>query len=272
VTEERRWFVTDGQSHTGPLTLDELREQLARPSEGLARLVWREGMPDWAAPDQVPELAAPPPPPSRPEPREPMFSLGTKDPRWFMVGLPKLAVMMVTTLGLYQLYWFYKQWDRVRDAGDNLAPAARSLFSLVFCYSLFRRIVDSTHAVGVQTRLPAWLLAVGFIVPSLMWRADGPAAFLGLLAFVPLVAAQRLANEVALGQGSTEDRNTRLTWRNWVVVVIGGAFLALILLGLALAPTRSGTSNRQLPAMALRNPWSWTAFSDASRSASLSVS
>jgi hypothetical protein len=191
-------------------------------------------MKDWTMPDQVPELAAPLPPPSRPEPREPMLAFGMKDPRWFMVGVPKLAVMMVATFGLYQLYWFYKQWDRVRDAGDNLSPAARSLFSLIFCYSLFRRIIDSTHAVGVQTRSPAWLLTVGFILPSLMWRADGPEAFLGLLAFVPLVAAQRIANSVALGQGSTEDRNTRLTWRNWVVVVIGSIFLGLVLLGLAL--------------------------------------
>ena len=93
--------------------------------------------------------------------------LGTKDPQWFLVGERKLPVMMLVTLGLYQLYWFYKQWERVRDAGDNVAPAPRAIFTLIFCHSLFRRIIDSTHAVGVKTSLPAWLLTVGFIVPSL---------------------------------------------------------------------------------------------------------
>jgi hypothetical protein len=188
-------------------------------------------MKEWTAPELVPELAAPPPPPGRPEPREPMFMLGMKDPHWFLVGGVKLAVMFVGTLGLYQLYWFYKQWDRVRDAGDNVAPAPRALFSLLFCYSLFRRIVDSTHAVGVITRVPPALLAVGFIVPSLMWKAEGLASFLGFLAFVPMVAAQRLANLVALRQGSTEDRNTRLTWLNWVSVVVTSLLLALVALG-----------------------------------------
>jgi hypothetical protein len=229
-----RWFLTDGQSQQGPLTLEALREELARPGRGLARLVWREGMTEWTAADLVPELAAPTPPPSRPEPREPMFMLGMKDPRWFLVGAVKLAVMMVVTFGLYQIYWFYKQWDRVRDAGDHVAPAPRSLFSLIFCYSLFRRIIDSTHAVGVATSLSAWLLAVGFIVPSLMWRADGLVAFLGFLAIVPLVAAQRIATAVALGQGSTEDRNTRLTLLNWAGVVVMGGLFVLLVLGAAL--------------------------------------
>ena len=231
---DERWFVTDGQSQTGPLPLEGLREELARPSRGLARMVWREGMKEWMAPDLVPELAAPPPPPGRPEPREPMFMAGVKDPKWFQVGGVKLAVMFLATLGLYQLYWFYKQWDRVRDAGDNVAPAPRSLFSIIFCYSLFRRIVDSTHAVGLTTRVPPSLLAVGFILANLAFRMEGPESFLGFLAFVPLVAAQRIANAVALAQGSTEDRNTRLTWRNWIPIVIVAGLLGLIAIGAAL--------------------------------------
>jgi hypothetical protein len=76
-----RWFVTDGQTRQGPLTVEALREQLALPDHGLTRVVWREGMTEWTAPDLVPELAAPPPPPNVPEPREPLFTLGTRDPR-----------------------------------------------------------------------------------------------------------------------------------------------------------------------------------------------
>ena len=29
-----RWFLTDGQTQTGPLTLEALREELARPGQG----------------------------------------------------------------------------------------------------------------------------------------------------------------------------------------------------------------------------------------------
>jgi TolB-like protein len=53
---------------------------------------------------------------------------------------------------------------------------------------------------------------------------------LAFLAIVPLVAAQRNATAVALSQGSTEDRNTRLTPLNWVgVVAMAGIFVFLVL-------------------------------------------
>ena len=224
------------------MSLEALREELARPTEGRTRFVWRQGMTEWTTPDLVAELAAPPPPPSRPEPREPVLTFGTKDPQWFLVGGAKLAVMMVVTLGLYQLYWFYKQWDRVRDAGDNVAPAARAIFTIVFCYSLFRRIIDSTHAVGVQTRLPPLLLTLGFLLPSLIARANGPEALLGFLAIVSLVAVQRIATAVALAQGSTEDRNTRLTRANWAwIAALVGTFVIMVLaiaLGIAVPPPK----------------------------------
>jgi hypothetical protein len=249
---DERWFVTDGHSQTGPLSLEALRQELARPGRGFERRIWREGMSEWIAPDLVPELAAPPPPPGRPQPREPMFMLGTKDPKWFLVGEVKLAVMVVATFGLYQLYWFYKQWHRVRDAGESVAPVPRAIFSVVFCYSLFRRIMDSTHAAGVKAGIPPWVLAVGFILPSLTWKLDGSASFLGFLAFVPLVAAQHVASAVAVAQGSTDDRNTRLTLPNWAGLVVGSGLL--LILAISARPTSkaylssvAAAMNRTLP-------------------------
>ena len=41
-----RWFVSDGQSQTRPLTIEGLPEELARQGSELARVVWREGMND----------------------------------------------------------------------------------------------------------------------------------------------------------------------------------------------------------------------------------
>ena len=55
---DERWFLTDGQSQIGPLTLEALREELARPDRGLARVVWREGMKEWAPAITMPEFAS----------------------------------------------------------------------------------------------------------------------------------------------------------------------------------------------------------------------
>ena len=258
---DRVWFVTDGQSRRGPLAPEELRAELARSPAPDQLFVWRAGMKEWTAPDLVPELAGRALAPSAPGPRAPELSFGLTQPQWFLVGGAKLVVMSVITLGLYQLYWFYKQWDRVRDAGDNVQPAARSLFALVFCHSLFGRIVDSTYAVGVKAPTPAGGLTAAFILTSLAWRAPGAIGLLGFLSVVPLVVAQRVATEVALRQGSTEERNTHLTPLNWAGVAAAGGFALLGVLGViystwlraptsqAYLSTVASEMNRTLPTM-----------------------
>ena len=57
MTDDRIWFVADGHTRRGPMSLEALREELARRSEGRTRFVWREGMAGWATPDLVPELS-----------------------------------------------------------------------------------------------------------------------------------------------------------------------------------------------------------------------
>jgi len=65
--DEREWFFAEGPSQMGPVTRQELGDALSRLPAGT--LVWRAGMPTWAAAESVPELAdlvrrpAPPPPP-----------------------------------------------------------------------------------------------------------------------------------------------------------------------------------------------------------------
>src|SRR4051812_41818405 len=101
MNDDRIWFVADGHTRHGPMSLDGVRAELARRTEGRTRFVWRQGMADWTTADLVPELAAPPASPAPappPEPREPMLMLGTKGPRWFLVGEVKLVVMMLVTL------------------------------------------------------------------------------------------------------------------------------------------------------------------------------
>src|SRR5262245_22041834 len=59
-------------------------------------------------------------------------------PAWFAVGTAKLVVMSVATLGLYQIYWFYQQWKRVRDGGEDVWPLPRAIFGVLFSYPLFK--------------------------------------------------------------------------------------------------------------------------------------
>ena len=161
---------------------------------------------------------------------EPAGGAGTAaetGPAWFAVGPAKLVVMSIGTLGLYQVYWFYQQWRRVRDGGEDVRPLLRAIFGVLFCYPLFKRIVGSTGDVASPPVGPG-ALAVVYILLSVSWKLPSPFDLLSLLSVLPLAAVQRLASAGAERDFPRDDPNRRLTGANWLAVAVGAAFLGLL--------------------------------------------
>lgn len=154
-----------------------------------------------------------------------------------MVSLRKLLILYVGTLGVYQLYWFYKHWKQIKIAsGQDLWPVMRSIFSIFTAHSLFRDIDGVARQNGHQ---PAWSpgnIATWFVVITLAGYAAerlgalvdpdgivGAVVSLGsILAVVPLLQAQRVAN-LACGDPAGAS-NGRWTAINWVGLLFGGLF------------------------------------------------
>ena len=147
-----------------------------------------------------------------------------------MVGPAKLVVMSVVTLGLYQVFWFYQNWRQVRDVhGEDIWPVPRAIFSVIFCFSLFRRLEDEAALRGqVDAPSPA-LHAVAFFLLTLASRLPVPWGLIALASVVPLVPFQRAANAIALQAAPGTDPNTTFSGLNWVGIVVGGLFLLLAL-------------------------------------------
>lgn len=65
---DKVWYVAEGGQSVGPMSLDELKEGMARGNYTAQTMVFKQGMDGWKAAGQVPELggtpaaAAPPPP------------------------------------------------------------------------------------------------------------------------------------------------------------------------------------------------------------------
>src|SRR5689334_8216637 len=78
---------------------------------------------------------------------------------FFPCSLLKLAVMSFSTLRLFHIYWFYKNWRCIKErTGEDIAPAARSIFLIFFCYGLFKRIREHQETISTK-RLAAGPLA-----------------------------------------------------------------------------------------------------------------
>ncbi|KUM05503.1 hypothetical protein KIF53_04215 [Chromobacterium subtsugae] len=155
-----------------------------------------------------------------------------QQPAFFAVSPQKLFVMSLSTLGMYQVYWMYRHWQRVKQReGSDIWPFWRALFGYFFCYVLFRRIHDDCERAGVEG-LAAGPLAAGWVVICLLWKLPEPywlVSHAAILLLLPVQAAACRANE-ALAPGHA--RNDGYSGWNIAAIVLGGILWLLAIYGM----------------------------------------
>jgi hypothetical protein len=148
-------------------------------------------------------------------------------PVFFASSLLKLIVMSLVTLALYHIYWSYKNWKAVSLlTGQRLNAPIRAFFFPVTSYFLFRCIEEEGRKRGVDVSANAGFLALALFLLTTMQRLPDPYWVVGLLAFLPLLPMQSLANEINRRATPDADPNRRFRWWNVVAVVVGGLVLA----------------------------------------------
>jgi hypothetical protein len=161
----------------------------------------------------------------------------TGEPPFFAVSVVKLAVMCLCTFTLYEVYWFYKNWQRIADREQLTAwPLLRAIFAVLYCYPCFARMRDHEGASQLNSRLPALPLAIGFIVTTLTWRLPDPWSLISLSSLLFLLPVQHYANRLNAEARPSHDRNSRFGAWNWVAVIIGGGLALLVMAGIFLGP------------------------------------
>lgn len=97
-------------------------------------------------------------------------------PRFYVVSTNKLIYMAILTLGLYIVYWFYRNWAAYRDAtGDRVIPLLRAIIPVIFIFPLVHRIDEGLKQSGRQHEWSPNLLGAGF------WLIVAICVFSGIL-------------------------------------------------------------------------------------------
>jgi hypothetical protein len=168
-------------------------------------------------------------------------SLSAPNVPLYVVSLGKLSALYVATLGIYQIYWFYKHWQQHKAAtGENIMPFWRAVFSVFFVHKLFA--VISLRSSG--TEAPSWshakladifvVLTIINIVLTRIPSATDEVSILnligsvvGLMTIIPLRREQRIANIVSGDPDGT--RNAR--YGAGAIVAIGLGVLVWLTIG-----------------------------------------
>ncbi|MDH0450164.1 MULTISPECIES: hypothetical protein [unclassified Shewanella] len=160
----------------------------------------------------------------------------------FHVSLAKLTIMFVATFGLYQIYWFYKQWQALKAYYDLDAwPIARCIFTVFFTHSLFvyvdEYIKEDNRSYRWSHSALATVYVLLIVVSSILNNIEVlPTFFILISIFIPLAVlyplyeAQKAIN-FALEPLDYED-NSSLTWLNWIWIALFGFYWAMVIYAL----------------------------------------
>ncbi len=152
-------------------------------------------------------------------------------PMYFPVSPLKLIVMSVCTFGVYELYWFYKNWCLIKEREKlDIRPFWRAVFAYFFCLSCFKKIRTTAQTLNLKESIAAGPLAAGWIIVSLLWWLPDPYWLLFYFAMPFLIPVQILVTKVNATADPGCEENKRFTAWNIAAVVFGGMFLILILI------------------------------------------
>jgi len=113
----------------------------------------------------------------------------------YVISVTKLIVLSVATFGLFEVYWFYKQWKSIRAEEDiNVTPILRAIFATFTSYWLFKHISEMVKKVGKKRGLESGGLAIVYFILVATYKLPDPYWWVAILTFLPLIPAQNAIN------------------------------------------------------------------------------
>jgi hypothetical protein len=170
---------------------------------------------------------------------------GTPNPEsgqsyYFTPSTLKIILMSLVTLGLYELYWFYKNWVLIKarlpsdDPGKRMMPFWRAFFANFWAYSLFKDIKGCADRNGIPESFAIAPLAIGYFTLIAISQIDSPIWLISLLTFAMIVPVNKVA--IKINEKLCDDFVNHGEFTTWN---IAGLFFGGIILIAAVSETLS---------------------------------
>lgn len=154
------------------------------------------------------------------------------DAPYFPVARQKLIVMSVATLSLYQIYWFYRNFQRMNArVGSGASPFWRAIAAPLTAYGLFAAARTDAQSRFIAVQWSSAGLAAIYFLLTLCCFLDYPWWTIALCSVFALVPVHATMEEVNRKVAPATPRNDRYSAMDGVAIVIG---IALTILGLYL--------------------------------------
>ena len=174
---------------------------------------------------------------------KPVEAQGGSAVEYFAISPKRLALFSILSFGIYEIYWFYKNWEAVKKfEGQKIYPFWRAIIAVFFCYSLFKKVLESAKNHAYQNFYsPGWL-ATAYILLLLVGNGLSRVEsydigfnllwiIIAIATFIPLLLVQKAINfNNEKIKGDTELKR-EFSGGEVVLIVVGVIWFILVLFG-----------------------------------------
>jgi hypothetical protein len=168
---------------------------------------------------------------------------------YFNISIYRLIFLSIFTLGIYDIYWFYRNWKYIaQTTGRKLSPVGRGIFSIFFCHELFKNIGQKAEQSGHNKHYTYGLLSATYIIATILSNAtsradttqyDSSEIFyvnifiigLTIISVIPLYLIQKQVNFI--NQKNNYNIDNKFTGGEVVVTLIGVVLFIIFALNIS---------------------------------------
>lgn len=144
----------------------------------------------------------------------------------------RFVILCILTFSLYELYWFYRNWQYLKEKKKiNIHPFWRTLFAVIFSYSFFKNVFEISKKMGLKGFHHPTILAISYFLIEILYRLPDPYWLISLLSFLPLIPAVNALNYI--GEKGKSYNESFSDAENFVIIV-GAIFWVLLIIGFML--------------------------------------
>jgi hypothetical protein len=174
-------------------------------------------------------------------PTTPLFSVSTK----------KLIIYSVLTFGLYELYWFYKNWQAIAILENRkISPFWRSVFCIFYTHSLFRSITAQAKSKGFVETFSTSGMATWYVILTIFGNITAQiedkipevapySIIFWLISYAtiyPVFQMQKLVNYYNTQINASYEAPGAFSGLSIFICVLGGILTALAIAGMFMPP------------------------------------
>lgn len=151
---------------------------------------------------------------------------------FFPTSPKKLIVMSLCTFGIYEIFWFYKNWKFLKEKHNlKVSPFARAVFSIFYCHSFFKIVKEYSKQHQIQSDYKPATLTAGFILLNILYKLPDPFGLVSFLSFIPLLPVQKTINVLKDTLVPEAEINSKFSGWNIVGIIFGVLWWAAMILG-----------------------------------------